>query len=478
LNDFKNSLLSEDKLSSFDCIIFDDYETLLTNKDKYESYLSKITSKYVWNLTSSNQNVNLEDTNKLLLGSGTESKEFAVLHRSRLSVSTGLPLVVRNERWVSFDDEQNTAYTKALEEGRNQLENFLSTGNILRFQANVLFFLHKLNQLSNFVDGAQTSSKSNILMNYVKTIAANKSQVIIYSNYDKQGTKQIEDLLDKSEIKYAKFLAGMSSEELNNSAAKFSGDKNITVLLASFKSAGARKALPSAPYLINFDPIWSPTAQWQIEDTIISKFKGKTQDQFSLTVYNLRGETEIEKSILKTLGEKGFLERNLCDNIPAQTFSNILTDDEWKNIIGLKLKDEKDSKKTSVDDKLKTAADKIGKLNKDDLLAKISSLLKSLGFKKIEKTEDGSTDRTILSCKFDRNGVEQFAKINCVLTDDTNLNSIKEFVHFQSTKSDLHRLIVISIYPLPVNILDFKSQKVTFVDRELLAKYLLHFNEI
>jgi hypothetical protein len=342
----------------------------------------------------------------------------------------------------------------------------------------VLFFLHKLNQLSNFVEGAAISSKADILMNYVKTIADNKSKVIIYSNYDKQGTKQIEDLLDNSKIKYAKFLAGMSSEDLSRSAEKFSDDKNITVLLASFKSAGARKSLPSAPYLINFDPIWSPIAQWQIEDTIISKFKGKSQDQFSLTVYNLRGKTEIEKSILKTLGEKGFLERNLCDNIPAQTFNNILTDDEWKKIIGLKLKEDENTKKDTTDEKLKAVMDKLGKLNQEELIGKISTLLKSLGYKKIEQAEDGSKDGTILSCKFDRNGVEQLAKINCALTDDTNLNSIKEFVHFQSTKPDLHRLIVISIYPLPANILDFRDHKVTFVDRELLAKYLLHFNAI
>ena len=265
----------------------------------------------------------------------------------------------------------------------------------------------------------------------------------------------------------------MSAQELSAAANKFSSDKSITVLLASFKSSGARKALPSAPYLIHFDPLWSPTSQWQVEDTIIYKSKG----QSNLAVYNYRSDTEIEKSILSTLSSKGFSNRNLCDNISPQTFNNILTDDEWKNIIGLKQKDKKESSpEKEEEEKLQSSFSKIDKLKSDDLVVNISSLFKSLGYKNVEMQNDDNKDGIILTCKFDKDGKELTAKINCAVTENINHSSIKEFVHFQAKKNDIDRLFVVSLHPLPADIVDIKNDKITFMDRELLAKYLQHFN--
>ncbi len=472
-NDFANKNITQDELSSFDCIIFDEFTKLVEDKDKFESYVKDCNSKFIWNLSSSKSNFDIDEVNEIFFSKVDDENKFKILHRTKQSVANYLPPVTRQDKWIEFDSEQSTAYKKALEEGRNQLENFLSTGNILRFQANVLFLLHKLNQLANFKEDKPTSNKSALLIQQIKTIQNNNSQVIVYSNYDKQGTQQLENILHDEKIKHIKFLAGMSAQELKEASDKFSSDKSITVLLSSFKSSGARKALPSAPYLIHFDPLWSPTSQWQIEDTIASKLNGKS----NLVVYNYRSETEIEKSILQTLSSKGFLNRTLCDNISPQTFNNILSDDEWKNIIGLKENDKKeDSVENEEEAKLQSTFAKIDKLNGEQLVAKISLLFNSLGFKRVEMQNDKNKDGIILTCTFDKDGKELSAKINCALTENINHSSIKEFVHFQSKKNDIDRLFVVSLYPLPADIVNIKNDKITFMDRELLAKYLQHFN--
>ena len=472
-NDFSNKNITHEDLSGYDCVIFDEFTKLVDDKEKFESYIKDCNSKFIWNITSSKSNFVIDEVNSIFFSSVNEENAFKVLHRSKQSVSEHLPIITRQDKWIEFDNDQTAAYKKAWEEGRNQLENFLSTGNILRFQANVLFLLHKLNQLANFTEEKLTSNKSALLIQQIKTIQNNNSQVIVYSNYDKQGTQQLETILHDAKIKFIKFLAGMSAEELSTAANKFSNDKSITVLLASFKSSGARKALPSAPYLIHFDPLWSPTSQWQVEDTIVYKSK----EQANLVVYCYRSDTEIERSILKTLSSKGFLNRNLCDNISPQTFNNILSDDEWKHIIGLKQKDKKEnSPETEAAEKLQSSFAKIDKLKSEELVEKISSLFKSLGYKNVEMQNDNNKDGIILTCNFDKDGKELSAKINCAVTENINHSAIKEFVHFQSKKKEIDRLFVVSLYPLPADIVDIKNEKITFIDRELLAKYMQHFN--
>jgi SNF2 family DNA or RNA helicase len=475
-DDFTNKNLSKEMLNSFDCIIFDDFTKLFDDKDKYEISLKDCNPNFIWNLTSNISNITSADAAKFFSSDISGENDFKILHRTKKNVSKSLPPVITNDKWIAFDADQQADYKKALDEGRNQLDNFLSTGNILRFQANVLFLLHKLNQLGNFQEDKPTSRKSEVLLQQLKSIKQNNSQVIVFSNYDKQGTQQLENILGHEKIKYLKFLAGMSAQELSEAAEKFTNDKSITVLLASFKSAGAKKALPYAPYLIHFDPLWSPIAQWQIEDAIVQKSKSGLENS-NLIVYNYRSDTEIERLLLSTLESKGFLNQNICDNISPQTFNNILSDDEWKNIIGLKLIDEKEKiSDKDIEKKLLASIHKIEKLNSDQLVGSIISLFKSLGYTNVEVMDDSKKDGIIISCKFEKGGKSLSAKIYCALTENINHSSIKEFVHFQSSKPDLNRIFIISLYPLPADIIDFKNDKFTFIDRELLAKYLQHFN--
>ena len=186
--------------------------------------LSKIINpKYLWVLSSVPEKSVMSKVNKFFKDKITIKD---TLGRSKKDVENEIPEITWQNRWQTLDEEQLEEYNDAYSSAKEKVQWFLESGNPLRFNANVFTLLHQLKQVCNFSEKKGKSRKTSELIRQVSAIAESNKKVVVFSQYDKAGTKKIEELFKKNSIKYFSYAPGMSTKEMETVLKDFNNSKS------------------------------------------------------------------------------------------------------------------------------------------------------------------------------------------------------------------------------------------------------------
>ncbi|HSP87130.1 MAG TPA: DEAD/DEAH box helicase, partial [Ignavibacteriaceae bacterium] len=327
--DLEENAFDIKELKKNTCFIFDEAHIISDSKQYNTAKLSKLNPKYLWVLSSYPQEKLKEKLEKVFKDK-LSLKNY--LSRRKEEVGRELPGITWQNKWLSLDEEQIEEYNEAFANAKEKVQWFLESGNPLRFNANVFTLLHQLKQVCNFSEKKGKSRKTKLLLEQVNRIAENNQKVVIFSQYDKVGTKKVEDVLTKNNIKFLSYAPGMSTNEMESVLKKFSSSTSITALVAGVKPSRIKIPAGNVSYVIHFDIWWNPASLWQTEEAVIGSSKGEQQN---LTVYSYLMKNTIEEKIHALLHKKGFLNKHIIESVNPDNIAEMITNPEWLEIFEL-----------------------------------------------------------------------------------------------------------------------------------------------
>lgn len=222
-------------------------------------------------------------------------------------------------------------YSEALAQSKEELNELFDSPNPLRFQSNIFTIIHKLKQILNFSAFRNISPKANILIEQVEAIAKNKDKAMIFTQYDVNGLKKIEKVLEMNNIKFAVGRNGMSAEELKKTTSNFYDRRDVTVFLTNLKPSRININLSKVHYLFNFDQWWNPVTRWQNDDEM-----GINEVTLApVVVYNYHIKNTFEEELNRLMQERGLNNRYLFDNLKSESISELITMEDWLYIFGM-----------------------------------------------------------------------------------------------------------------------------------------------
>lgn len=463
--DAEEQLVDKKILPGLDCIILDDISEISIH-GKPKKLFDLLNPKYIWSLSNTASKEMLKDISE------TTGKSILVqnyLRRTRSEVSVHINRPIVQDFWLPMDENQKFEYEDALKTAQEQMYFLLESGNPLRFQANIFTILHKLNQISNFSEQKGISAKSELLQKHLKAISQSGEKVIIFSQYDKSGTKNINDILIKSGIKCLSFEPGLSTKEMEIILSQFKRDKTITALIVGMKGSKLKHELPDVKYVIHFDQWWNPATNWQTQRIISDN--GRKSWEGEITFFNYRMKNSVDEKLQRLMHEKGLLNKNVLEYISQEMFANLIILEEWLDVLGVKPLDLKEQKIKS-DEMLKL----LSALSTDEMKTKVKSFLSALNFKDITFF-DGKNDKEFLAHgSVQRNGKAFNLAALGLIREKVSKERVNEFVHESENKPNAGKIFIITTGTFEEESVGFTKPNVSLIDKNLLAKYLLCFN--
>lgn len=342
--DIQNQILTD--CNKFDCIILDEAQKIKNRGTKTSQAIRCLQSGYRWALTGTPIENRLDDVKSLfdfirpgIFKGGVEDSPQAVkaaiepymLRRLKQEVLPELPDKVRQEDWLDLDEYQEAEYNRALQAGRQKIETSLGVEQTTQVKQHIFALLGQLKQICNFAKGRSESPKTQLLLEYVETIAANKKKVLIFSQYREEGTDKIAKLLAKRKIQYVVYTGKVSNQQKDQAISDFRSDPDITVFLATIDTAGYGITLTEATYVIHFDHPWNPAKMQNAEDRT-HRYGQKS----SVTVYSFWMKSTVDERIKKKLIEKRLLVESTVDELAVEVIENGLSTEDWLDIFGIK----------------------------------------------------------------------------------------------------------------------------------------------
>jgi SNF2 family DNA or RNA helicase len=467
--DIGEDIIDASKLKATHCFVFDEAQDIFKKVLDSSKFLKSINPKFIWALSSLPVENVKADLNSVLI------QKYPVnisLSRSRKEISGQIPKVIWQENWLPFDEAQKTEYNDALHSAKEKVHWLLETGNPLRFQANIFTILHQLKQVCNFATTKETSPKTELLVKHVDTIAQNKKKVIIFSQYDKMGTKKLEELLKKQGVQYRTYQPGMSTKEMETAVNSFINNKNVVALIAGVKASRIRINSEEVPYVVHFDQWWNPAFLWQTEESI-SLPPGSTGNKQSLSVYSYLIKDSIEEKIQNLLYRKGLLEKNIMDSIPAESIAELISNEEWLEVFDMP--DQNFKKNNEL--KLISSIKKIESINTKEMIEKVRAFLMKIGCRNIEMEEENS-DTLVLSGKYRKGDSEIPLFTKCFVQEKVDSEPIRDFAVNTKEKIKGGKIFIISSGSFVTDENLKLDENVSLLDGRLFANYLHHFNLI
>ena len=321
----KSKSFRKEIFKNFKCLVLEDAEYFRNNQNEFVQLINLINPKFSWIIT----NLEIEGYALNIL---TALNPETFLSHNYDNVKLQLPEINESEFWVDMDKDHQDEFDGALFHARNSLQNILETGNPFRFQSQLFFYIHQLNQAGNFPSNNIDSNKTNLLLSHISSLRSYNKRVIIFSQYDKAGIQKLARLFKRERINYIKYGQGMTPAELSKAVSEFENDKSITVFLADSQVMKTKSYLVYAPYIIHFDQWWAPVSRWELESKINNKFNEP------INILNYFTKSTLDEEIRSILFKKKMLDRNNLKKIGADAFSKILNEDEWSKIFGLEKK--------------------------------------------------------------------------------------------------------------------------------------------
>lgn len=341
--DISNQVLTD--LNKFDCVVLDEAQKIKNQDTKTSKAVRRLQTEYRWALTGTPIENKLDDIKSLFafirpgtFSSGIEDSPEAIKaainpymrRRLKQEVLHDLPDKVQEELWLELDTDQKADYERALQSGRKKIETSLGTEKNNQVQPHIFALIGELKQICNFAKEKLRSPKTDLMLEYVETIAANKRKVLIFSQYTEEGTDKIARLLKSKGIRYVLYTGKCSRQQKDQAVSDFRNDPDITVFLATIKTAGYGLTLTEATYVIHFDHWWAPATMQNAEDRT-----HRIGQKSCVTVYSFWMKGTIEEKIKKKLLEKKKLIKSTVDDLAVEAGESVLSNEEWLDIFGI-----------------------------------------------------------------------------------------------------------------------------------------------
>ncbi len=454
---------------SIECVILDEAQYLLNPQFDSELLFDFPQYKYQWVLTSLPSQITEERLIPKLKNHLVGLEKFdGTLNRTKHSLGSELPSIVRNDFWHNLDLEQSQEFENTLLQGKKRIQDLVKGGNPFIIQSNIFTLIHQIKQLGNFSTHKETSPKSELLLDQLETIIASGQKCIIFSQYDKQGIQKIERLLKNNQIRYVLYQSGMPLKELENSTNSFRRDPKISVMLAGLTAASIKVKIPEASYLIHFDQWWNPITQWQFEDKSINSDE-INQYADSVNVINYFGNNSVEINIRKTLLNKGLLTKNLIEFLPSEMVYSLITNEDWLDILGIEYT-------RSIKSQLPDVEEIINNLSKatlDEIGQKAKSLFTKLGYKNLMIKPDMLHEELTIYGIANKALQEIKTAIFCLPFKAKNVEAIETFIKEASKNNS--RLFIICSDEIIQQVINDPHEKIIYVSQKMFANYLTQF---
>jgi SNF2 family DNA or RNA helicase len=341
--DIQKQVLSN--YSKFDCIVLDEAHKIKNRITKTSKAIRNLKSKYRWALTGTPIQNSLEDIKSLFAfiqpNIFEDNIEYSLevtkqvidpymLRRLKQDVLNDLPEKVHQEDWLKLNRDQKADYNRVLNAGKKQIQTSLGIEATNQVQSHILKLITELKKICNFATGKEESPKTELLLEYIETIAASNQKVLVFSQYKLEGTDKIAKVLEKEGFGYVLYTGDTSERRKKQAINDFRSNPDITVFLATIKSAGEGLTLIEATYVIHFDHWWNPATMKQAEDRT-----HRIGQKSSVTVYSFWMEGTIEKRIRDKLKEKHSLVENTVDELAVEAIENWLSTEELLDILDI-----------------------------------------------------------------------------------------------------------------------------------------------
>ncbi len=435
----------------YEAIILDDYDALGDDVEFFNKWLSTAKAKFIWKLENF-----------------TKEKGDLVLSRTKDQIEKELPELSFQDYWVNMHEEQQKDYTQSLFYSQNEITEVYETGNPYRFQSKVFFALHQLKQVCNFSEHDDFSSKADLILTHVKSLAACGEKIIVISQYDKSGTQKLGEIFNQQGIKYVNYLSGMSSSDMEEAVQKFNNDKSINVLIKGTKNEITKLQLVNATYVLFFDQWWIPSMQWQIEEEIKVKKPSESKIHF---IYYLNRNT-IDEKILFKLYEKGLMLKNLVETFSVESYSKLITEEEWFEIFDIPRKEK------SADIELSDSKEKLMSMSKSEVIANINLLFANLGYRNLKLIEQDDTIYILKGSYIKKEKRKDFSALCVINKDRPNDKLISEFIRNSMNDKQVGKLFLITLFLNYKNPALELSNKITLLNGTSLSKYFRTFQII
>lgn len=253
-----------------------------------------------------------------------------MLRRAKADVLTELPPKIEQKVSCDLSNEQSLLYQEVLSRVKSDIFSNVKNKGFAGSQIHILSGLTKLRQICNHPSlllkdkkyDLYESAKLNVFHTLIDGIVANKSKVLVFSQF----TSMIDILeaeLRSKGIPYVT-LTG-STRKRKEVIDKFTQDKEIPVFLISLKAGGVGLNLTVADNVIIFDPWWNPSVENQAIDRT-----HRIGQKKSVNVYRLITKGTIEERIVALQERK----KNLFDGMVGES-KDLFKKLTWQDIQSL-----------------------------------------------------------------------------------------------------------------------------------------------
>jgi hypothetical protein len=409
----------------------------------------------------------LEDKISSITGSDEAVANYG---RTLDELADSLPSRLKQDFWVQMDNDQRLSYEKALESGREKIYDLVQAGNPFLVQSNVFTLIHQLTQIGNFNGDSEFSAKADLLLHHVKSIQESGKKVLVYSQYDRQGTQRLEKLFAKHDIKYVLYQTGISLKEMENALKNFVKDKTVTVFLAGLKAINAKLNLSNVDYLIHFDQWWSPPTTWQAEERLNL---ANNRDSNKLKIYNYLIRNSIDEKIQLKLIEKGLDNKGLFDLLSSEGMYSLFTNEDWLEVLELIEPQDPESIKSSKE----TSLDYLSKLTMDDFTHKVKAFIGKIGYKNASFRTAADPNEIRLYATAKMNTGEVKAAVQCLNMKIVPKKAVKDFVDSLVMNTD--KIIIFTTGEFDEKLLKNPGdERIILVDKYQISNYLSLFSLI
>ena len=464
LNDHSSNILEKQRLANFDCIIIDEVQELLDSSDKNKNVLKKINANIFWALSSIvgdnilsllndylNDNCRIEERKVRFLADAGE--EYAVINHE--------------EFWLEPNENQRIKYKETLVECRKELKKVLESGNPFMYQSNIFILIHKLFQVQNYAPGYDTSPKSDLLIQHIKAIEKNLKKVIVISQYDRQGTKQIEALFDQHEISYVNVPTSFSNDEIEKAVSLFKSKKSVTVFLTNAKISRFNFKDFVVPYIIRFDSWWNPAALWQTKN--LFNLSASNNENNIVNVFTYKMLDTIDELIKRTLISKDFIDDNIISAMSPATVNDIISVDEWLKVFDLPVNDEQENYQELYEETI----EKLYNLSLEDYRKTLSSFFLKIGYAKIKILNHENSESFDITGE-GKSGTQKVSLFSIVLLDEMITRKKIKKIIVDVSLAQKNNTFIITRGKFEKGCTDIAKNNVTLLDVEKLAAYMVN----
>ena len=469
LIELSNDSTKEPFKKNVECLILDEAQYLINNEVQSEHLFNFPSSKYRWILSSlPSQLIEERLIPKLRNHLVGFNQLDGSLNRTKHTLGSKLPPLVRNDYWHELDVDQKQEFENTMLQGRKRILDLVKGGNPFIIQSNIFTLIHQIKQLGNFSTHKETSPKSELLLDQLDSIIASGQKSIIFSQYDKQGIQKIERLLKNNQIRYVLYQSGMPLKELENSTNAFKKESKISVMLAGLTAASVKVKIPEASYLIHFDQWWNPITQWQYEDRALN-VEDLNQSTESVNVINYFGNNSVELNIRETLQNNGLLTKNLIEFLSNETIYSLISNEDWLDILGIEHTRSYKNRKPDIEAVTKSLSES----SLEEVGQKTKGLFTKLGFKNLITKPDMLHEELAIYGMANKGLHEIKTAILCLPFKTKDMEPVETFIKEASNNNI--RIFVICSDEILKQVTPDPQGRIIYIGQRMFANYISEF---